>query len=137
MRIGPVTAGVEYTCRARFVNAFGVASPWAADIVHVATPDTTPPDPPTAVSVTALVDALQVQWTNPADLDLAAIEIWQSTTNDSTTAAKVAESSGINVTIPGLVTGTPYYHWLKARDRSGNTSGFDATQYAGHAGTPT
>ena len=93
--------------------------------------DTTAPSAPTSLTAEGWFGNINLSWINPTDPDLSHIEIWESSTDDRDTAVKIAE-----------ITGTSYqrylgsfvvrYYWVKAVDRSGNVSGFNAL--AGTAG---
>lgn len=69
--------------------------------------------------------ALQWSFSDPhtpgglPQLQLAAVELWASTTNDrDATAAKVAEGRD-NALHPALTEGATWYYWIKARDNAG------------------
>jgi len=135
--VSGVAEGLSYDVRLRTENQYGAYSTWVTVTGHVVNGDNTPPGPPTGVVVTPQTKANKLTWTNPTDADLKQVSIWQSTTNDSSTAAKVVDVLATEYTVTGLTTGVTYYYWMKAQDRSGNVSAFDVGQYAGHAGTPT
>lgn len=53
------------------------------------------------------------------NVGLDAVEVYASTTNDRSTASKVNEGKSFAIHA-GIVEGTTYYYWIKARDRLGN-----------------
>jgi hypothetical protein len=63
-------------------------------------------------------------WTNPTVADWFQTEVWRNTSNNSGTATKIGSVSASTYADSGLASGTTYYYWLKAKDFSGNTSGF-------------
>ena len=97
--------------------------------------DLVAPDAPTSVTITPGIQLNLIRWTIPTDPDLDVIEVWRSTSNDSSGATKLGETRGISWVDDKLANDTIYYYWLKSRDKSGNTSGFHATQFAGNPGT--
>jgi len=124
--------------RIRAVRVSEAVSAWTTGVTGSGTftpGDTTAPAVPTGVAVTAGFQLNVVRWTPPADADWDVVEIWRSTSNDSTTATKVGEHRGIMWVDDKLANATAYYYWLKSRDTSGNVSGFHAAQGAGVLGT--
>lgn len=99
------------------------------------TGDAMPPGMPTLFTVTPVgVNSHRLQWTNPTDADLWAVEVWVSNTNDITTSTLLAV-----VTIPdaqrglqsfyiasGINSNFDYHYWLRSKDWSGNLSNFAA-----------
>ena len=89
--------------------------------------DSTPPAEVKSLSVTQQSStSATLSWVNPSSPDLTKVHVYVSSIAGSigtmnTEVAAVANSSG-GVTIPGLVTGTPYYFTLKTTDISGNES---------------
>ena len=74
-------------------------------------------------------------WTNPADKDLARIEVYESATNDRATAtviARVAAPGNTYIRV-GLAAGTPRYYWLRTFDTSGNAGPYTPNTTAGVA----
>jgi len=134
-RIGPLEDGITYDVRLRAVNELGVASTWTTTTA-AATVDTVAPGVPTSISATALLSAVNLRWTNPTDADLAYVEVWSSTTNDSNTSASKGTVRGTAFTVTGLVVNVPVYFWLKSWDRSGNASALTPSRYAGVTATP-
>lgn len=132
----PAENGVTYDVRVRAMNNAGVFGAYATVSGTSVGPDTTAPDAPSGVTVTAFIRALIIRWTNATQTDLADVLIFRSTTNDSVTAAQVAAIRGTAYTDPNLTAGTAYFYWLKSRDTSGNASAFHAGQFAGVSGTP-
>lgn len=76
--------------------------------------------------------AIRINWTNPAALDLARVQVWSSTTNDRTTAVLIASPAatpGVGQTYlnANLTPGTTRYYWIRAQDRSNNVSAWTPT----------
>ncbi|WP_447910578.1 hypothetical protein [Brevundimonas bullata] len=120
--------GRTYTFRVRAIDKAGNRSAWTAPQDIVGAGDTTPPGPPTTLEATASVGSIFLRWTNPGASDLAKIEVWENTTNNSGTATKIAvvvgQPSGAgSYSRSGLPSGVTRYYWLKAVDTSGNASG--------------
>lgn len=100
------------------------------------TPDTTPPAAPSSLSAETSMGSIFLRWTDPSDADLDKIEVWESSWNDRATAIKVATVAGYAAgrngwTRSGLDSGVTRYYALRARDRSGNVSGWYPTSATG------
>lgn len=92
-------------------------------------PDTTPPDVPTGLTAEGSVRSIFLEWVNPSDSDLAQVQIFRNTTNNSGTATQIATAAaspsvgGFFVDAdPDLPIGSTRYYWIKAVDRWGNVS---------------
>jgi len=93
-----------------------------------------PPDPQTAPSIIAGNGQLAVSWQAVDQADV--YEIWAWTTNNSQTAIKRGEDvSGLSTVITGLINGTTYYVWIKAKNDIG-VSGFSPSAAGTPLGTP-
>jgi hypothetical protein len=118
----------EVRARDKTGNVSGYCLPYSITTAK----DTTPPAPPTNLTAAPVgLSTIQLNWLNPADLDLAGIEVWSSATNDVTAATKLATVNGVpNGTgafpVTGIQSGATRYFWLKALDTSGNESAFTA-----------
>jgi hypothetical protein len=99
------------------------------------TVNNTSPGLPTGCSATGSFKTIAIGWTNPTDIDLDVIEVYRSSSNDSSTATKIGEIRGILYIDSGLGSAETWYYWLKSRDTSGNLSGFCHGQYSGHSAT--
>jgi hypothetical protein len=86
--------------------------------------DTTPPTAVSSLNGTAGNGAVTLTWTDPAESDLAHIEItWTAGNGGSITAAKSAAPNRANTTtITALAHGTSYTFIVMAVDASGNKS---------------
>jgi predicted phage tail protein len=87
------------------------------------------PPAPDAFAVSASFKQVFGSWRNPSVVDLAAIHVFESATNDSSTAVEVAVLGQNNTTFTRVVTDPPpatKYYWLKAEDSFGNLSPFSA-----------
>ncbi|MGE5682100.1 MAG: heparin lyase I family protein [Bacillota bacterium] len=78
-----------------------------------------------AVSGSTSSNYVDLKWTNPADPDLASINIYSSLTNDSSTAKLLASVSKSVTTYRDVLSTTDKrYYWLRSKDTSGNLSAF-------------
>ena len=93
--------------------------------------DTTAPSAPTGLSATGWFGNINLNWANPTDPDLSHIEVWENSVDDRDTAVKIAEVKG---TFYQRYLGSfvVRYYWVRAVDRTGNISGYNAL--AGTAG---
>lgn len=132
-----VPANTGFTVKVRATDKSGNPSGYSTTVAHTTVKDTTAPAVPTGLAVTQGYTSLWLNWTNPSDIDLASIEVWENTTNNSGTASKIATVS-VEAGSPGsysrvgLTTGGQRFYWLKAVDTSNNVSGFST----GANGTP-
>ncbi len=96
---------------------------------------------PTAAAdlvVVAGLSRLSLSWTNPADYDFYAMEVWRSATNIISTATKVAEAWGDHWTDEIGSTNTTRYYWIRSLNTSGYTSiSFHPYTLTGIGGTTT
>ena len=85
------------------------------------------PSAPTGLTISAGIQAVFLKWDSNSETDISHYEIWRNTSNDSSTASKAGEVKVNLFWDGGLTSGTTYYYWIKAVDRLGNISGFNAT----------
>ncbi|MGY0788554.1 TipJ family phage tail tip protein [Azospirillum argentinense] len=86
----------------------------------------TPPGQPTGLAASGGIRQIALRWSNPTDTDLAHIEVWESETNDLTTAEKIAEVKGSNFIRAGLPGLAVRYYWVRAVDLGGNIGDFNS-----------
>jgi hypothetical protein len=137
-----VAAGTAYDVRVRAVRLDDTTSPWVEVLNTTVQNDTTPPGPPTNLSVTAGSGSGggggpgnpdTVRWTTPTDLDILRSRVYASSTNNPATATQIGEVFGLpgtaySLTHPHSTAGT--FYWVQSVDRVGNTS---ARTYVGTA----
>jgi hypothetical protein len=129
VELSPIIDNVLYALRVRAVNALGVKGPYSS-VTFTAGGDTTAPTEPTSVSATGNYGFISLQWTNPPDADFSNVQIWENTSNNSSTATQIASSFGSTFVRGNLSTNVTRYYWLKSVDRSGNVSGFSSVASA-------
>lgn len=127
--IQPVLNGYEYNVRVRAVNGLGVRSAWASATLASAG-DTTPPNEPLSLAAVAGYKAITLSWINPADQDLAFVEIWMNTVNNLASATLIGSVFGTNFTVPNLPNNSTRYFWARAVDYSLNKSDFTSVASA-------
>jgi len=132
IEISPLIDGVEYTFRVRAVSVTGATGSYAT-VTLTSGGDTTAPSAPTSVSADGGFRYITVSWTNPADVDLNYVEVYENDTNNSGSATLVGTSAGSEFIRPNLGISVTKYYFLKAVDYSGNKSAFTA----GVSGTTT
>ena len=122
--IAPVVVGQALDVRVRAIAALA-RSGWTSSVQQAGAPDTTPPAAPGNLAATGLIRGYSVSWTLPADLDLAVVEVWEATGGpDPAGRAFVAETRATGFVRTGLDPAAMRWVWVRARDRSGNTSAF-------------
>lgn len=84
----------------------------------------TPGAPGTPVITSGMANQLTVSWTTVTGA--TAYEVWYNTVNNMGSATKFGgDIGGTSSNLTGLVSGTTYYVWLKAKNTAG-TSGFSS-----------
>ena len=123
--ISSAVTGSEYSVRVRAINALGVKSAFvsASEITYG---DQTAPNPPGVVNAFGNYKQIAVTWVNPTVADFDYIEVYSNTVNSSATASRVAVIRGSTYIDSPLGINVTRYYWVKAVDRTGNTSGFSA-----------
>ena len=108
-------------------NLIGVKSTGTSITNLALNGDTTAPSAPTSVTLTAGINQITCEWTNPTDIDLAFVEVHVTTTSATPAvgASPTAKISGEEYIAVGLSTDTRFFH-LRAVDFSGNKSGYTA-----------
>ena len=125
-RIPSVQIGDDYDLRISSRNRLGILSDPSTTTVTI-TGDVTAPSTPTLVSVTGGYQQIIIDWDNPTDNDFAKVEVYRNTTNTTTGATKIGETSGSFFTDSGLGDEVTRFYFLKALDYTGNASGFTGT----------
>ena len=123
IEIGPLVDTVGYTFRVRAVTGVGFRGDFASGS-FTANADTTAPSAPTSVSATGGFRQNVVNWTNPTDNDFKEVDVYANTSNTSSGATLIGTASGTEFVHGGLAESTTRYYFLKAKDYTGNASGF-------------
>ena len=135
IRLTGLVGNTIYCISVKGVDKQGNTSGYPADNCTVTSGVDSSINPPTSATALAGFKQVWIDWTNPADKDLAVIEIWRADTNDRAGAAKIAE---VKTDFYADVLGNSVikYYWARAKDLSGNfstwepvgaTSGISAT----------
>ena len=123
VEITPLVDNVEYTFRVRSVSSNGVNGPFST-INFTGGGDTTAPALPTSVSADGAFRYITVGWTNPADLDLKHVEVYENTSNTTVGANLVGISGGSEFVRSNLNLNQTLHYFLKSVDYSNNKSDF-------------
>jgi hypothetical protein len=121
--IQPVLNGYIYNVRIRAISSLGVRSPFTTAAL-ASQGDTIPPSTPSGLSAVGTSKAITISWTNPPDLDLSYVEVWENGSNNLSTAILVGKSSSTNFYRPNLANNSQKYYWVRAVDFSENKSPF-------------
>ena len=115
----------NYDCLVQAQNLVGVKSTGTSIINRALNGDTTAPSAPTGVTLTAGINQITCEWTNPTDIDLAFVEVHVTTTSatPSVSASPTAKVGGEEYIATGLSEATRYFH-VRAVDFSGNKSAY-------------
>lgn len=120
---GPISEGVSYTVRYRYVTGSGRGPAWEYAVV-------TPPvsiSPPISIAAEDGVGEVTIQWRNSTDARAIKAIIWRNTTTDFGTATDISgdiTSAGLGVLQNYTDTVSPgtYYYWVAAYDAGGQSS---------------
>lgn len=124
--LAPLLSGASYNVRVRARAALRV-SDWTSTVTDTAAADTTAPSVPTSVAATATSIGIAITWTKPTAPDLVAVEVWENTSSSTSGRYFVGETSGERYVRSGLGGNVTRHYWVRARDRSGNTSAFSSS----------
>jgi hypothetical protein len=117
-----VSAGTSYDVRVRAVNHIDAKSPWLTGST-TAIGKNVAPGPPSALTATAKVGAISLAWTNAADADLGAIEIYESANSSFASATLIASLLTDKFYAP-VPEGATRWYWIRSLDTSRNASGY-------------
>jgi hypothetical protein len=92
------------------------------------------PASPTGLTASAGIQSVFLKWTWNTETDMDHYDIYRYTADTQASAVKIASVKVNMLFDSGLTAATPYYYWIKAIDRKGNASGFNAS--AGTTATP-
>ena len=123
IEISPLVDALEYTFRVRAATVIGNKGPYVT-ATFTGGGDTTAPGVPTGISATGGFKFITINWTNPSDSDLNFVEVYENSSNSSSGATKVGNSSGDTFTRTNLGLSQTKYYFLKSVDYSGNKSAF-------------
>ncbi|MFH1784295.1 MAG: hypothetical protein ABH868_05315 [bacterium] len=100
------------------------AGPVYLDYAHTVGADTTPPAPPSSISVSdpGTGGTLNIFWTNPTDPDFNHVHIYRSTSSGTLGSLIADNQTGTTYQNTGLTNGTVYYYTLRSVDTTGNES---------------
>lgn len=127
--IAPVLVGTNFAVRVRGVTGIARGA-WSSTATGIGAPDATAPDAPTNLGATGITRGISVTWTLPTATDLAAVEVWENTSNNAAGRYFVGETRGTGFVRTGLDPNTARWFWVRARDLSGNVSAFVGPAFA-------
>lgn len=103
-------------------------------VVDTVVDDNTSPANPSGLTASAGIQAVFLKWTWNTETDMDHYDIYRFTTDTQGSAVKIASVKVNMMFDSGLTAAQAYYYWIKAVDRRGNASGFNAS--AGTTATP-
>lgn len=121
LKITGLVGQTLYCISVKAVDKQGNTSGYPSDTCTTYSGYDTSVNPPTGNSALAGFKQIWLDWVNPTDKDLAAVEVWRADTNDRATAVKIAEVK-TDFYSDSLGNGITKYYWVRAKDLSGNLS---------------
>ena len=117
-----VVIGQSYNVRIRAENTIGGVSAWVSATISAAG-DVAAPATPTGLAATTGAGFVSLDWNDNTETDLGEYRVYRHTADVFGSATKIAEVLASRfVDANSLVTGTTYYYWITAIDRSENES---------------
>jgi len=123
--VNGLRTGTQYTFRVRAISNTGRFSEFAT-VTHTVGGDTTNPGIPSGLSASGHFKYIALEWTNPADADLAFIEVYENTTNSTSGGTLVGTTRGNTFNRSNLGLNQLRYYYVQAVDNTGNVSGFSS-----------
>ena len=114
-----VTSGQTYEVEARHISRESIGGEWTRTELAIVG-DLTSPGAPVLNDVDFRPRGFIAKWTNPPDKDLESVCVYAGQSNAFGSAVLLATVSADIYAHFGLVSGTQYWIWLRAKDRSGN-----------------
>ena len=143
-RLKPTQDNVSYVISVRAVNGLGIRSAWLTAAAVTAVVDTTAPSDITGINISAGLQSITLDWTNPSENDFDLVRIKHNTVDELPSSHSFEVRSDSFVHDIGAYSTTKHY-WLAPVDRTGNignyVSGGSATtgsiDYSDVGNTPT
>jgi hypothetical protein len=135
-----VQGGDEIIVRMRSMSIHRVPSVWVVSAPCAVSGDLQPPDAPTGLTASGVLQGVELNWINPPQADFDAIEIYKAASNTAPTALTPATYSVGKTnthTVTNLTGGEIYYFWIRALDTSRNKSAWTASVWAQAEGVDT
>lgn len=123
--IYPMQDGVQYDIRVRAVGANDATGLWV-ETTYTAGGDTIAPSAPTDLTATAAARSILLTWTNPTDVDLKTINIYEKEAATPAplvgTDVPIASAVGEAHLVDNILPLDEKFYWVTAVDYSGNES---------------
>ena len=117
--ITAVVIGQSYNVRIKSETVLGTTSSWVS-ATATAAGDLVAPGTPANLTATAGAGFISLDWDDVAVSDLSEYGVYRHTSNVFGSATKVAEVRASRFIDAEVATGTTYYYWVTAIDRSEN-----------------
>jgi hypothetical protein len=136
-QIGPLTAGETVLVQVASVSNLGAQSAFSAAASITVTGTASTPNAPSDLVVTPGLHEVLLSWVNPANPDLAFIQVWMATTDQLSSATNVldVDAPASSAVVPNLTSGDTYYFWINAVNTSGIDSLYNSPANSGTAAT--
>lgn len=126
VQMDDLTPGYVYQYAVQAFSAYGYGSAVVTGAsTFTAASDTTAPTAPSSLTaVTGTGKSVSLDWADNTEADFSEYAIYRHTSNVSGSATKLAETRASRFVDVDVALGTAYYYWVKAIDRTENTSAF-------------
>lgn len=128
-RIYDVTPNSSYVIRVRAVNNLGARSDFDTES-SVAIGDPDGPGVPTNFSVDTDLTSFILTWDVPTDLDFLYVEAFRSSDTNFSNSVSIGRTYGTILADHNFGDGVTRYYWIRAYDRTGNSSSVVGPQNA-------
>jgi len=128
-RYKPTQDNVSYVISVRAVNGLGIRSAWLTAAAVTAVVDTTAPSDITGINISAGLQAITLDWTNPSEDDFDLVRIKHNTTDTEPDSHSFEVRSDSFVHDIGAYSTTKHY-WLAPVDRTGNVGNYVSGGFA-------
>ncbi len=125
LQVSPILDDIQYDFRVRAITVVDNTGSFAST-TFTGGGDTTAPSAPTSLTATAAARSILLTWTNPTDLDLNIINIYEKEAATPTpvvgTDVPIASAVGQSHLIENILPLDEKFYWVTAVDHSGNES---------------
>jgi hypothetical protein len=122
--ITDVKVGLQYNVRLRFRNQIGVRGSYSSATSATVVGDTTSPNVPSNLSVTANPGFILVDWDPSTSVTVNEYEVERATAGSGGPYTSIGQTAGSQFSDPNVVAGSTYWYRVRAESISGFVSSY-------------